>query len=164
MSEPTLDQLDRICDAIFGPVSGVEVYDIYSSDVCNHTISGTIDGVHQFVVESGNHRGTCVLEWGPIGSISKWHPPEPDPLTLLFRPALFDLGTDLENRIRCLWKIYLNWRSQEWFKVAVAALNYDTRYSPGLVIHRHYQRLATSKGLVISHESEFREILARMGQ
>ncbi len=150
LAEPTDDLLQRISDAQWngGKGAGITFRDIHQLDVCNHVLSGTIlapDGLtYGFIIEMGNWVGCEVREWGLEEDVGTYTPPPP-PEPFTFVPTNPMLWEDLPE----MFKVYLWWRKQSWFKDKERAYAYDRHFQPGGYVENHYRDWAAKKGMVI---------------
>jgi hypothetical protein len=153
LREPTDDVLERIVDAHWNRGGeGVTFTDIYQHNALNHTLSGTIDvegAVYGFIVESGDRNGTVVKAWGDPEEVGTYeHPPVPEPRTFIPK--------DLFLHVTRPWmfKVYLHWRRQPWFRDKERAYNYDRHFQPGCYVEDHYREWADKKGMQVGCLSE----------
>lgn len=153
LKTPTDEILERICDVSYnlhaqpGTDGNIKITDVHQHNACNHTFSGTItieNIEYGFVIENGDWAGTVVKEWGLAEDIGTYTPPEPGE-QLTFIPNNMHLKT--ENP--ALFKVYLNWRKQSWFKEMIGKYLYDRHFQPGSFIENHYKEWAAKKGMVI---------------
>src|SRR5665213_2155178 len=69
-----------------GTYGRVTLLDVYQHDVCNHTLTGTIEvdsHVYGFICEIGNWAGFRMMEWGDHEDIGYYKPPVVEPVTLI---------------------------------------------------------------------------------
>lgn len=154
--------MDRIANADWKRGGhGVTISDVYAHNACNHTISGIVEHARErfgFVIDSGDRAGTVIREWGPEGDIEVYEPEPPTVYTFVPRDA------DLASKSPALFKVYLEWRKQSWFKEAVRGYNYDRHFAPGVKTERHYRDLADNRGLRIVDEEEAGRIIKAAGR
>lgn len=148
LAYPDNDTLDRIVDAFCNRGGkGVQFRDIYEHDVCNHTLSGTIEVQGQaygFIIENGNWNGTVVRKWGEPDDVGIYDPPPPsEPFT--FIPTDLCLHLDRPE----MFKLYAWWRKQSWFIKKERDYAYDRYFQPGGFVENHYRDWAAKKGLKI---------------
>jgi hypothetical protein len=128
--------------------NGVTFHDIYTHNSTNHTYSGeiVIDGeTYGFVVESGDNNGTVVHGWGDPDTVTPFeHPEPPEPYTFLPRNPEY-----MQVHRPAMWKVYLVWREEPWFKEKERGLNYDRYFAPGVKTNTHYRDWADAKGMQI---------------
>lgn len=158
LAEPTVEALERICDAqwsnpgLYKTVDGVTFLDIQQHNACNHTLSGTIDidGVeHGFIIDNGDWAGTVVRAWGDpedVGTAPEPEPPEP----LTFLPNDRSMFWTRPN----MWKVYVFWRKEPWFRDMERGYNYDHHFQPSRYIEGHYREKAAKRGLRIGYLSD----------
>lgn len=169
-SEVTENVLQRICEAAYDEVGGrkhdekdITIGSIYRHDVINMTFTGTVmmpDGVeYGFVIDDGNWGGTEVKEWGLAEDVGDYEPPKPDPWRL-FPKHPVELRADRPG----MWKVYLYWRTQDWFKELERSYNYDLHFAPGGKTNSHYtgpDSVAAKRGLKWELQSTVEEFIAR---
>lgn len=145
LAEPTSDILERICDAHWnGSGEGVKFLNIHTHNACNHTLTGTIEyegEVYGFEIDNGDWGGTVVNQWGDPDDIASYKPPVVEPRT--FVPINDNLRTEKPE----MYKIYLLWRKEPWFKEVEGKYNYDRHFQPGGFIENHYREWAAKRGM-----------------
>jgi hypothetical protein len=127
---------------------GVHFTDIVEHDVINHTLAGTVDwnGVsHGFVVDNGNWNGFVVRKFGLADDVEIYNLERPEPCQLTFIPK----DRFLKQKNPAMYKLYLYWREQSWFKDKVSAYHYDRHFQPGGQVEKHYREWAEKKGMEI---------------
>lgn len=155
--EPTSDDLGRIADAHFnGSAEGVKLLDVYQINACNHVLMGTIDisGIeHGFIIESGDRNGTVIKGWGDPEDVGYFkHPEPPEPLTFVPR------NPNLQIERPEMFRVYLAWREEPWFKEKEQSYNYDRHFQPGAVTENHYRSWAESKGMEVGLLSDLGDL------
>lgn len=158
LSAPTDDALERICNAqwenpgLNKPIHGVTFLSIHQHNACNHTLSGTvdIDGVeHGFIIDNGDWNGTEVRAWGDPEDVGMAPEPEP-PEQITFLPrdqSLFQTRPEM-------WRVYLAWRKEPWFREMESGYNYDRHFQPGGYVENHYREKAAKRGLRAGYLSD----------
>ena len=150
--------MDRITDAECGGSREGVIMSIHRHNACNVTLSGAITHAGEefgFVIDSGDWAGTVIREWGPADEVGDYEPEQPTLFT--FVPVNPDLA-----RVRpALFRVYLLWREQPWFKDRVRGYNYDRYFAPGVKTEDHYRAFAASRGLKIATNDEAERIIAR---
>lgn len=146
-----VDTLERICDAMWNKKYqadyGVKFSDIHQHNACNHTATGEIEIQGKkfgFIIDNGDWGGTVIREWGEPGEIGIYEPPKPTIYT--FVPENDDLKTEKPH----IYRVYLLWRKQGWFKEKEKGYNYDKHFQPGCKTESHYRDWAKSKGMKIA--------------
>ena len=159
---PSDDDIERIIDAFCqgGTISnkgrdGVVFFDIYQHDAVNHTLSGTIDKdglIHGFIIDNGNWGGTEIKSWGDPEDVGSYEPPlPPEPRT--FIPT----NPFLHEERPAMFKVYLHWRTQDWFIKKERGYNYDRHFQPGCAVETHYRDWAATKGMKVGYLSELHD-------
>lgn len=158
LSEPTCEVLDRIANAQWslgsngGLVDGVTLLDIQQHNACNHTLSGVIevDGEsYGFIIDSGDWNGTVVRAWGDPDDVGVAPEPEQsEPITFVPRSAALSITSP------AMWRVYLAWRKEPWFREMERSYNYDRHFHPGSKTERHYREKAGRRGLVPGYLSD----------
>ena len=143
------DILERVCDCICNKESAHDIIisDIYQHDVVNHTGTGSFkhDGIeYGFIIESGNNRGTVVIEFGLVDDVGCYEPPEPTQYT--FVPK----DDNLKETNPQMYGVYMEWIKTSWFKEQVRNYMYDIHYAPGGKTESYYRDWADKKGLKIA--------------
>lgn len=162
--EPSEKSLTRICEAHWthgaSGGDGVKFLDVHQHNACNHTLSGTIEigGVeHGFIIDNGNLDGTVVRAWGDPEDVGTYDPgPPPEPRT--FIPKDDDLFITKPG----LFKVYLYWREQKWFKDKEQGYNYDRHFAPGGKTEKYYSEWAETKGMKVGYWSSLPEEARKM--
>ena len=149
---PTCEDLDRIANAHWtlgnkvGSTDGVTFFDVQTHNACNHTFSGTIeiDGtVHGFIIDSGDWNGTVVRSWGDPEDVGVApEPEEQEQITFLPRDG------NLFHASPAMWRVYLSWRKEPWFKDLERSYAYDRHFQPGGRTESYYREKASKRGLV----------------
>ena len=124
----------------------ISIYTIHMINACNHVFDGSITYDNQeygFVIESGDRRGTVIREWGPRDDVG--FAEEPEITQLDFIPKDITLKISRPE----MYKLYLYWREQGWFKDKVRGYNYDRMFAPGGKTEKYYRDWADTKGLKI---------------
>lgn len=144
------DVAERIVDAHWNKGGdGIKFTNIHQFNACNHRLAGTIDIEGQtfgFVVHSGDWNGFQVEEYGPEDDVAIYNYTPPEPTKFMFVPT----NDNLEEDRPAMYKVYLIWKTQEWFKKKLAEYHYDRHFQPGGFIENHYRDWAATKGLKIS--------------
>lgn len=143
--------LERICDASWSqskkpPTPGLVLTSVHEHNAANHTLCGHIEHggeVFHFVIDNGDWAGTVVREFGPEDRVPEYEPPAP--AQYMFVPR----DDSLETRRPGIYRVYLAWTQEAWFKEKLAAYHYDRRVQPGHAIEQHYAQWAHAKGLKI---------------
>jgi len=139
------DLLTQICEAYWNDDnSDVTITDLHRHDAINVTVSGhlTHEGREwHFIIDDGNWAGTVVREWGTVDEVGCYEPPPPT----IFR--LVPLNDNLEAERPQMYKVYLAWKSIDWFKKLESDYNYDRHFAPGSKTESHYRAKASAKGL-----------------
>ena len=139
--------LEKIEDTHCGNENeGVTISESYRQDATNFVYEGSIavgDDEFRFVVESGNRRGTVVLEWGKDGDVKGYEPPKPIKYTMV--PVI----DNIKEKNPAMWKSYLQWKKEPWFQELIRKYTYDMHFEPTTKTEEHYRIIAKSYGLKI---------------
>lgn len=142
--------LDTICELKeCQSRDNVHLTDVHRHDAINHVLSGTVDvgnEVYGFVVESGNNRGTVVLQWGLEDDIQPYVPDAP--VSYTFTVKNIELKNPEQKAV--ILNKYNILKETPDFKEKVRAYNYDRHFAPGVVTDKHYTEWADKHGLVIT--------------
>ncbi len=137
--------LERICDAHWnGHGEGVTFLDIYQHNAANHTLSGVIsvDGkVYGFIVDDGDWGGTVVRAWGDPEDVGIYQPLEVKLKTFVPVDDLLSVNNPF------MYRVYLEWRKQSWFREMEGKYNYDRHFQPGTFVESYYSVWASQRGL-----------------
>ena len=143
-----VEVMERIADAMWNREGkGIHFSDIHQINACNHVASGCIEHEGEsfgFIIESGDRNGTVIHDWGPEDDVGVYQPEPPTQYT--FVPT----DSFLKERRPEMYKVYLYWREQEWFKEKERGYNYDRHFAPGCATEKYYRDWAATKGMQIA--------------
>lgn len=143
-----VEVMERIAEAMWNREGkGIHFSDIHQINACNHIASGRIEHEGEcfgFIIESGDINGTVIHDWGHEDDVGVYQPEPPTIYT--FIPADDELKTKRPE----LYKVFLKWREQQWFKDKEHGYNYDRHFAPGGKTESYYRSWAASKGLKIA--------------
>jgi hypothetical protein len=125
---------------------GITLTNVHQHDACNHTVSGhvNVDGeTLYFIVNIGNWNGFEVKEFGTIDEVGVYEAPEPT--QFMFVPQNDYLKQDRPG----MYKVYLKWKTQQWFIDKLNGYHYDRHFQPGCAIEKHYRDWAAKHGMKI---------------
>ena len=165
LSEPNEDALERIANAQWslgnkkGTCDGVTLLEVYQHNVCNHTLSGTVevDGqVYGFIIDSGDWSGTVVRAWGDPEEVGVEPEPEP-PEPRTFVPNDDDLAWSRPG----MFGVYMAWRKEPWFVEMERSYNYDRHFAPGGKTEGYYRDKASKRGMKPGYLSDLTSAIAQ---
>jgi hypothetical protein len=141
--------LSRICEAHYAGGESVNEVSFdcrHKHDACNYTLNGCVkDGEEEFrfTIDDGNWNGTVVREWGTEENVGLYEPPPPPMYDMV------PIDDSLEQTRPQMWKVYLMWKKEEWFKEILSSYAYDAHFAPGLKTEQYWRGKAKAKGLKI---------------
>jgi hypothetical protein len=149
--------LTRICNAQWngGKGKGIEFLDVHQHDVCNHTITGTIEHEGEtfgFIIHNGNWNGTEVEAWGDPEDVGYYAPPKPTFYTYAPKKRR-------EDMLSGLLQVYQLWTKEKWFQDKVRGYNYDRHFAPGGKTESYYRDWAETKGMRVVTMEEAAEYM-----
>jgi len=145
-SEVATNAMEEICDAGWNKedTQTVHISDVHQINATNHVISGDIEigeMTFAFIVESGDNNGSVVYQWCDPEDAETYIPDLP--VIYTFVP----LDDDLKSKNPNMYRAYLKWRGEPWFKEKERNYNYDRHFAPGVKTERYYRDWASGKGL-----------------
>ncbi len=152
--------LQRICEAHYANDEKSEgiCFDVrHMHDAVNYTINGSVEfegKQYRFTIDDGNWNGTVVREWGDEETVGIYEPPP---------PTLYDMVPSdpyLKVRRPQMWKAYLLWREEPWFKELIGKYAYDAYFAPGGKTESYWRGKAAEKGLRIVTHEHAQEVIA----
>lgn len=120
----------------------VTIFEDFRHDAINYTITGVVtigEESYGFIMDSGDRAGTVIRGWGKP---EPYEPPKPTMYTLV------PVDRNLEQTNPAMWKVYLEWQKQDWFKKLISDYMYDKHFAPGSKTESHYRGEAAKHGLM----------------
>jgi hypothetical protein len=155
------DLLQRVCEAHYANDENAEgiSFDVrHMHDAVNYTINGSVEfegKQYRFTIDDGNWNGTVVREWGDEETVGLYEPPPPTQYDMI------PLDPHLKVKRPHMWKVYLLWRKEEWFKELIRSYTYDSHFAPGGKTETYWRDRAKAKGLrIVTKEHAEEEIAA----
>ena len=161
MQGPTHDQLELIvdvhCDSFQHSLpytsSGVTISERVAINAANHVFTGSI-GQIDFAIEAGDMVGTEVHGWGEdeFFDLERFIPPPPvllpiDPNLCVERPEMF--------------KVFLLWRKEAWFRDMEGGYSYDRHFAPGCATENYWRSRVEQRGLRLGDRCDLDSMISR---
>lgn len=160
--ENILTMLSEVVSGYDGYHDEITLLDRYASDAINHTGHGIIkwkDVEYTFNLESGNYRGTVLLEWEGVGREYE----EPKPIQYALQP----IGSLINQAILTGQGPFLVFK----WEAVIKNLNlektlreylYDRHFQPGAKISNHYRAIFAKHQVEVVEQEEADATRARL--
>lgn len=157
-----LTMLSEVVSGYDGHHDCITILDRYASNACNHTGHGIImwQGVeYTFNLESGNNRGTVLLEWEGVGREFE----EPIPVQYALQP----IGTLIDQAIMSGKGPFLVFKWDAVVKnlklnETLRSYLYDRHFAPGTKTTSHYRAIFAKHQFEVVDHQEADETRARL--
>jgi hypothetical protein len=150
ISTASLDVINRILNFSYNQF-GIEMFNIFEHSSFSKTYHGIIDidGIqHGFVLHSSEATGDILYKWGTPLYVHNFKLPR---ISRQERESFRPINDNLQEERPELFKVYLMWRKQRWFKEMEKAYNIDRKFGSRIKVESYYAELGHKKGLKVGN-------------